>query len=187
MATLYEETFEAWKKEVRNQELQPLRTGFYKDLSNYVRRLKESQRNLDPKSLKAIIIDEELTRLDRIVVDLLDKRLEKLLKTGGQVNDSTLETPEKWVNDEILTLTRQFEKLKTEILQGHIPSEIPEKPKQNLLVRFIKEVPSIIGVDLKTHGPFLKEDVALLPYDNAENLIRQGAAVEIRPSSQDNE
>jgi DNA replication initiation complex subunit (GINS family) len=187
MATLYEETFEAWRKEVRKEELQPLRTGFYKELSNYVKRLKEAQRNLDPKSLKAIIIDEELTRLDRIVLDLLDKRLEKLLKTQGQINDSTLETPEKWANDEIRALHRQFEKLKTEILQGHVPSETPGTPKQNLLVRFVKEIPSIIGVDLKTHGPFLKEDVALLPYDNAEHLIRQGAAVEIRPSTQDNE
>jgi len=47
-------------------------------------------------------------------------------------------------------------------------------------------MPSIIGVDLKTHGPFLKEDIAVLPYENAESLIRQGTAVEIRPSHRDN-
>ncbi len=91
------------------------------------------------------------------------------------------------MNDEISSLTRELDKFKTEIMQGHTPSETPSKRKENLVVRFVKEVPSIIGVDLKTHGPFLKEDVAVLPYDNAENLIRQGAAVEIRPSKQDNE
>jgi len=47
-------------------------------------------------------------------------------------------------------------------------------------------MPSIIGVDLKTHGPFLKEDIAVLPYENAESLIRRGTAVEIRPSHRDN-
>ncbi len=89
------------------------------------------------------------------------------------------------MSDETSKTIRQHEKFKEDIMQGREPSSPPTKPKENLLLRFVKEVPSIIGVDLKTHGPFLKEDVALLPYDNAESLIRQGAAVEIR-MSQDN-
>lgn len=185
MATLYEETYDAWRKESHNTELQPLRVGFYRDLATYVRKLKESQRNLDPKSLKALIIQEELLRLEQIVPQLVKKRFEKLWKTAnGQTNIDTafLDTPEKWVNDEILSATRQFEKLTSEILQGHAPSDMPSKPRDKLTVRFVKEAPSIIGVDLKAHGPFLKEDVAVLPYENAESLIRQGVAVEVRTS-----
>jgi len=55
------------------------------------------------------------------------------------------------------------------------------------LIRFVKDVPSIIGVDLKAHGPFHKEDVARLPQENADSLVRQGAAVEITASNRDNE
>jgi len=55
-----------------------------------------------------------------------------------------------------------------------------------VLIRFVKEVPSIIGVDLKAHGPFLKEDIASLPWENGESLIRQGAAVEVQASVQEN-
>jgi len=50
------------------------------------------------------------------------------------------------------------------------------KPSELILVRFVQEVPQIIGVDLKTHGPFKAEDIASLPKENAEALIKQGLA-----------
>lgn len=185
MGTAYEEAFDAWRKEVHTPELQPLRPGFFKDLASHLKRLKESLRNLDPKTLKAIIIDEELQRLEQLAPQLIDLRIEKLWKQTSPINSSTLDSSERWMSDEASNIIHQHEKFKEDIMQGREPSSTPAKPKENLLVRFVKEVPSIIGVDLKTHGPFLKEDVALLPYDNAESLIRQGAAVEIR-TSQDN-
>src|SRR2546428_7220746 len=84
------------------------------------------------------------------------------------------------------TLARHYRKFKEDTVQGIEPSNSPEKKKDKLLLRFVKDMPSIIGVDLKTHGPFLKEDIAVLPYENAESLIRQATAVEIRPSHRDN-
>jgi DNA replication initiation complex subunit (GINS family) len=91
------------------------------------------------------------------------------------------------VYQDLSGISRHYEKLKEELLQGREPSGPIVRDRTKLLVRFVKDVPSIIGVDLKTHGPFLKEDIAKLPFENAESLIRQGAAVEIRSSAQDNE
>lgn len=56
------------------------------------------------------------------------------------------------------------------------------KPSELILVRFVQDVPQIIGVDLKTHGPFKAEDIGSLPKENAEALIKQGLAKAI-PSS----
>jgi len=50
------------------------------------------------------------------------------------------------------------------------------KPSELVVVRFVQDVPQIIGVDLKTHGPFKAEDIASLPKENAEALIKQGLA-----------
>ena len=50
------------------------------------------------------------------------------------------------------------------------------KPSELVVVRFVQDVPQIIGVDLKTHGPFRAEDVASLPRENAEALVKQGLA-----------
>ena len=77
--------------------------------------------------------------------------------------------------------------MKDALLHGREISSRAGKDNEPLMVRFVKDVPSIIGVDLKTHGPFTKEDIAKLPHENAESLIRQGAAVEITTAAQDNE
>jgi DNA replication initiation complex subunit (GINS family) len=40
----------------------------------------------------------------------------------------------------------------------------------------LKEVPAIIGADMKTYGPFKVEDVAALPVENTKILVKQGLA-----------
>ena len=186
MAPMYEEAVEAWRRELRNTELQPLRPGFYRDLASYVRRLREAQRNLDMKSLKAILMEEETSRLEKVVTALVDRRLEKLWSAAGHAQTLNLDSSEKWAYQDFSDIHRHYQKFKEDLLLGREPSNTPNRQRDILLVRFVKDVPSIIGVDLKTHGPFKREDVATLPYENAESLIRQGVAVEIRVP-QDNE
>jgi DNA replication initiation complex subunit (GINS family) len=53
-----------------------------------------------------------------------------------------------------------------------------EKPKKRVL-RFLQETPSIVGADMKTYGPFLPQDVASLPVENAKVLVKQRVAVEV--------
>jgi DNA replication factor GINS len=43
----------------------------------------------------------------------------------------------------------------------------------------MKDVPAIVGVDLKTYGPFKVEDVGSLPAENAKTLIKQGLTQKI--------
>ncbi len=186
MATVYEEAFEAWRREFHSPDLQPLRPGFFKDIASYVRRLREAQRNLDPKSLKAVLLEEELRRVTEVVGQLVDRRLGKLRDAAGK-QQVPADIPEKWILEEFTEIARHVNRFKQDLTQGIEPSALPEKKKDTLLVRFIKDLPAVIGVDLKTHGPFKAEDIASLPFENAESLIRQGAAVEIRPRPQDNE
>ena len=187
MTTTYEELNEAWKREFHNQELMPLKQDFFKEIASYVKRLREAERNLDAKSLKAVIIEEESQRLSQLLIQLLDRRMEKLWAQSEAAQSLMLESPENQAYKQITDLMRHYQKLKESLLQGLEPSSKPVKDKGPLLIRFVKDVPSIIGVDLKTHGPFTKEDIAKLPHENAESLIRQGAAVEIRASARDNE
>jgi len=52
----------------------------------------------------------------------------------------------------------------------------PSKPSELVLIRFLQDVPVIAGVDLKEYGPFRKEDVANLPKENADSLVKSGLA-----------
>jgi DNA replication initiation complex subunit (GINS family) len=49
----------------------------------------------------------------------------------------------------------------------------------SIVVRFLQDIPEIVGVDMKSYGPFKKEDVASLPIPNAQALVKQGAVREI--------
>ena len=48
--------------------------------------------------------------------------------------------------------------------------------RKKVVLRFLQDIPAIIGSDMKTYGPFLAEDVGSLPDENAKILVRQGLA-----------
>ena len=52
----------------------------------------------------------------------------------------------------------------------------PSKPSELVLIRFLQDIPVIAGVDLKEYGPFKKEDIANLPKENADSLVKSGLA-----------
>lgn len=62
---------------------------------------------------------------------------------------------------------------------GRKGAEPGEAAAKKMLIRMLGDVPSLVGADLKTYGPYKKEDVALLPAPNAEALIKRGMAVEV--------
>ena len=48
-----------------------------------------------------------------------------------------------------------------------------------MLIRFLKNTPPLVGIDLKNYGPFEKEDVAFIPYKNAIILLSEKFAEKI--------
>ena len=51
---------------------------------------------------------------------------------------------------------------------------------KRVVIRFLKEVEEIVGADLEKYGPFKTEDIATIPYENAQALIAKNAATKIR-------
>lgn len=49
-------------------------------------------------------------------------------------------------------------------------------PLEYVKVRFLKDAPAIVGADMKTYGPFEKEEIAELPKPNAEAFVKQELA-----------
>jgi len=183
---MYEELFEAWKKEKMNGEIQPLPKDFYVRLAKYVRKLREEQRMLDDKTVKGNLMKKEEENVRKMVEELIQTRYEKIIHLArkGEVAPLThlTEEEEKWFQESSLQF-ESFKKFAYKILQGRI-EKAKNKPKNRLVVvRILREIPEIIGVDMKTYGPFKPEDVASLPAENARTLIKQGAAIEIETAS----
>jgi hypothetical protein len=47
-------------------------------------------------------------------------------------------------------------------------------------VRFIKAIDRFMGIDMVTYGPYVEEDIALLPSENARALAQNGFVEEIQ-------
>jgi hypothetical protein len=49
-------------------------------------------------------------------------------------------------------------------------------PMEYVKVRFLEDIPAIVGADMKTYGPFKKGEIAELPKPNAEAFVKQEVA-----------
>ncbi|MGQ9460010.1 MAG: DNA replication complex subunit Gins51 [Candidatus Bathyarchaeaceae archaeon] len=178
---MYDELYETWKKEKESVEIQRLPRDFYAKLADYVRRIREEGRMLDEKTIKAKLMNREFENAKKMVEELVQLRHDKILaKVAARktVSREVLAEEEK-LYGEVFPLTEAYQTLLKDILQGRSTRiEKEEKPKK-MLVRFVQEIPAIVGSDMKTYGPFKPEDIATLPIENARILIKQGVAVEV--------
>jgi len=178
---LYDELYEAWKKEKENVEIQRLSKNFYTKITDYVKKIREESRMLDEKTTKAKLLGHEFENVKKMVRELVRLRYNKALKKALARETMPKEalTEEEKFHGEFLPLVETYQAFLKDILQGrssHVGKE--EKPKM-ILLRFVQEIPAIVGSDMKTYGPFEPEDIATLPSENARILIKQGVAVEV--------
>lgn len=178
----YNELFEIWKKEHESSDPTKLPSDFYIQLAEYVGRLKEEERMLDRKTLKAKLLMEEKDKAKRMILEIIKIRYKKfirMLAKGKKPPPDFLTPQEEKILSGSLTLAETFQNFARNILQGNLPDLTAQISRKMVLLRFLKDVPSIIGADMKTYGPFKCEDVGNLPSENAKILVKQGLAVTI--------
>jgi len=180
---VYNELYKAWKQEKDNVKLQPLQKDFFTKLSAYVKSLKEEQRMLDEKSTRARLLLTEHNHVRRLISELIQVRRMKILNgilEGHSIPIEDCTSEEEKMHSTIASIIETYDGILKIIIEG---KEIKlkasaEKPKK-ILVRFIHPLPAIVGIDMKSYGPFKPEDIALLPTENAEALLKQRAAVSV--------
>jgi len=183
---MYNDLYEIWKQELGSNELKKLPPDFYPRITDYVRKISEESRMLDKRTLKANFLRKETQNVERMVRELIHVRYKKLVKTLAQGKKSpsdALTAEEERIYARASSFADAFQSFSKDILRGYLPSAaISEQKSKRMALRFLKDVPSIIGSDMKTYGPFKAEDVASLPIDNAKILVKQGLAQKIEPN-----
>ncbi len=53
-----------------------------------------------------------------------------------------------------------------------------------MAIRLIQDAADFVAIDLRTYGPFKKEDIAFLPKEHAEIMITEGKAKRISVSNE---
>ena len=198
---MYNQLFAAWLREIDDPTLGALPPDFYVKISEYLRRIKDEDKILDKKSVKMNLLLHESSNVERMLKELLETRYRKLIKnvTKNQKTPVELLTNEETLMVETFAdFTKIYHKFADDLMLGQI-TQITEPDKSPIRVvvktenaslpvskrstiRFLKSIPAIMGADMKSYGPFIAEDVASLPPQNAQILVKQGLAVIVEVS-----
>lgn len=205
MSERYGRLHEAWSKERQNKDLQNIPDDLLHEMRDYVATINKTP--TDENTLAGQLTRTEKKYANQILRELTEMRLNKIitLEVNNQPIDAKAMTPEEQ------KLHSNFRQLLTGFRQGSDLSDVapipatpkPEPKKQvrttrakpapkpviktdeieMILVRFLQPLPAIMGIDMKAYGPFQPEELATIPAQNAENLIKRSIAkpVEVEP------
>ena len=173
---MYSELYKAWKSEITTDETQPLPDDFYQRAEAYLDGADQNPSG-DEHTAKGRLLLKEKEVVKRLLRELKEARLRKLLASaqiGKEINTANLTQEERNLAKDFGSSLQAFNQGKYEPR----PSASEETVELSVL-RFLQDIPEIVGTDLKIYGPYKKEDVGSLPSQNAIALIKQGAAKEI--------
>ncbi len=182
---MYNELYAAWRREIEDASLGGLPPDFYAKIADYLKRISEESRMLDKKSVKVSLMDRETQNVERMLEELLWARYEKLVKTITQnqtLPSELLTVEEAKMCESFVTFSGAYRKFAEGLMQGQTAKVEAGVNHKRITLRFTKSTPAIIGLDMKTYGPFMVEDVASLPVENAKIFIKQGLAVLVEVS-----
>lgn len=179
---MYKELYEAWKREHEDSRLERLPPDFYSKAANYIGKLEEEGRMLDKRTVKAQLLESEMTNAKRMIYELIQARYRKLINlvAGGEKPPADrLAVEEQKICTGILPLAETYQNFAEKISSGNTLEVSVRQKEEKIVMRFLEKVPSIVGLDMETYGPFKPEDVASLPAENCRILIKKGLAKKI--------
>ena len=173
---MYDELHVAWKAEKSSQRLQALPRDFYQRATRYFEELSHETSDTDSRALHGRLTSREKEMAARLLGELRQARRTKIFQAA---QSHSIINPTDLTEEENLLVEAIKEPESISYLnQGTFPTsgkpaDIEEK---FVVIRFLQDIPEIVGIDLRIYGPFKKEDVASVPSTNATALIGQGAA-----------
>ena len=179
---MYNELYDAWMRELQNPELEKLPSDFYSNAAKYLKKLKEEGRMLDKRTVKARLLRIEGQNVKRMLHELIKTRYKKLLRKtseGYKIPDDTLAAEEVKLLSGFSPLIESYQAFAKGLLQGQLLQIDAKCEQKNAVLRFLKDVPAIVGSDMKSYGPFKVEDVASVPIENAKILVKQSLAEKV--------
>ncbi|MGQ0376572.1 MAG: DNA replication complex subunit Gins51 [Nitrososphaerota archaeon] len=161
-------------RETENDTIQEVSPDLYTSISNFVSKLKSEGYD----GIESKVKDTLLLIITDIVSLLLKIRLEKALNA----THTNLMNEEKFILDAQTEMEERKEMILSGLLNGKSKflESISQKHKTKpIVVRFLKEIDQIVGADLEKYGPFKAEDIATIPYENAQALITKNVVAKI--------
>jgi len=185
----YEELRRVQHAEIDNKELQLLDGPFFNKVKEYIttkQKMLTENKDSDNAFSKVSVeqTEKELHNINNILTDICSRRnkkivLQALTNLNTRIHDTEKMLPfeERFYNDTIKMLKENIKEFMSEFEKN------AEEPKRTEMlsvrpVQFLEPVPSFLWNDGITYGPYNKEDIANLPLQIGEILIKEKKAIE---------
>jgi DNA replication factor GINS len=163
-------------REIENDMVQEIEPQFYRNLSEYLGKLKsESYDGLESK-IKARLVE----MITQTVTLLIKTRISKV--SHGGLNLTNLLDEEKYIIESAQDQLERKEMILSATINGRskLLESVSKKHKTKpVSVRFLKDFDQFVGADYTKYGPYKAEEVATIPNENAQALIAKNITVKI--------
>lgn len=164
-------------RETEDNSLLDIDPNFYRNLSDFIGNLRKQEFDGVESKIKDTMIEMaiELTSL------LLHVRLDKISKSEDFEIGYLLDE-EKFILDSQEEQKERIEMILSATINGKskfLESLAQTHKTKKMVIRFLDEVDEIVGADLEKYGPFKIEDIATIPYENAQALIAKNIATKV--------
>jgi len=183
---------ELLKKETQIPKIQAISPDIYRKIAQIIRNLSIQKY----EDLELDIHHELIKLLTLSTKSLFELRIRKLLENS---NGQHLSSPSLLSSDDYSKLTdeekfifeeeRKISQRKELIIQSLVDGNVNNLDtisriirSKMIIIRFLESTDQFMGVDMAKYGPFIKEDIAILPFENARSLIERKIAIEINDS-----
>ena len=163
--------------EIENDHISEIDPNFYRNLADFIGNLQKQEFDGIENRIKDNMV-EMLTELTSLLIEI---RLDKISKSTDLKVGSLLDE-EKFILDSQEDQKERTEMIVSATINGK--SKFLESLAQNhktkkIVIRFLHDVDEIVGADLEKYGPFKTEDIATIPYENAQALIAKNVATKV--------
>ena len=165
-------------RETENDSILEIDPGFYRNLSEFIGNLRKQEFDGVESRIKNTMI-EMATELTSLLVQI---RLDKITKSSNAQFGNLLDE-EKFILDSHEEQSERTEMILSATINGKskfLESLSYNHKTKKVAIRFLKEVDELVGADLEKYGPFKTEDIATIPYENAQALISKNIATKVR-------
>jgi DNA replication factor GINS len=182
---------ELLKKEMQIPKIQGMSPDIYKKIAQIIKELSTQKY----EHLELDVHNELIRLLILSTKSLIELRTRKLLENnnGKPLSYPSLSTDEysnltdeeKYIFEEERKISQRKDLIIQSLIAGNVNNldSISKIIRSKMtIIRFLESTDQFMGVDMAKYGPFIKEDVAILPFENARSLIERKVAVEINDS-----
>jgi DNA replication factor GINS len=159
------------REEMTEPKLSKIPEDFYQKAKNYLEQKKKIAEKKEDK-----LAEREIKNIERLLEDIFNRRETKMLN-HALITARTDIPPQNLIEDEKEFFESTVNMLTTQ--RERVLSLLFKKTKLKLdskKIKFKEDVEEFVGVDLKKYGPFKKGEVAEIPNDNANLLIKMKKA-----------